>query len=42
MYAYRILVHLSRGGAEVQMYAPDMAQMHVIDHSKGQPSEESR
>ena len=38
----RILVHLSRGGAEVQMYAPDVSQMHVIDHSKGQPAEESR
>jgi len=39
----RILVHLSRGGAEVQMFAPDVSQMHVIDHSKGQPVEtESR
>ncbi|KAM6986085.1 glutamine amidotransferase-like class 1 domain-containing protein 3, mitochondrial isoform 2-T2 [Aplochiton taeniatus] len=41
--ASAILVHLSRGGAEVQMYAPDISQMHVIDHSKGQPAEtESR
>ncbi|KAB5576867.1 hypothetical protein PHYPO_G00203440 [Pangasianodon hypophthalmus] len=40
--ASAILVHLSRGGAKVQMYAPDVAQLHVIDHSKGQPSEESR
>ncbi|CAM2096843.1 unnamed protein product [Caretta caretta] len=41
--ASAILVHLSRGGAEVQMYAPDIPQMHVIDHSKGQPTEaESR
>ncbi|KAF5903104.1 ES1 protein, mitochondrial-like, partial [Clarias magur] len=40
--ASAILVHLSRGGAQVQMYAPDITQMHVIDHSKGQPSEESR
>ncbi|XP_074015300.1 glutamine amidotransferase-like class 1 domain-containing protein 3, mitochondrial isoform X2 [Numenius arquata] len=41
--ASAILVHLSRGGAEVQMYAPDVPQMHVIDHSKGQPAEaESR
>ncbi|XP_048095244.1 glutamine amidotransferase-like class 1 domain-containing protein 3, mitochondrial [Alosa alosa] len=41
--ASAILVHLSRGGAEVQMYAPDVAQMHVIDHGKGQPMEnESR
>ncbi|KAH0624793.1 hypothetical protein JD844_032600 [Phrynosoma platyrhinos] len=38
-----ILVHLSRGGADVQMYAPNISQMHVIDHSKGQPAEgESR
>lgn len=37
------LVHLSRGGAEVQIFAPDIPQMHVIDHTKGQPSEsESR
>ncbi|KAM4887097.1 glutamine amidotransferase-like class 1 domain-containing protein 3, mitochondrial [Thomomys bottae] len=37
------LVHLSRGGAEVQIFAPDVPQMHVIDHTKGQPSEsESR
>lgn len=39
----RALVHLSRGGAEVQIFAPDIPQMHVIDHTKGQPSEsESR
>nr|XP_028583155.1 glutamine amidotransferase-like class 1 domain-containing protein 3A, mitochondrial isoform X3 [Podarcis muralis] len=41
--ASAILVHLSREGASVQMYAPDISQMHVIDHSKGQPAEgESR
>ncbi|KAJ8388549.1 hypothetical protein AAFF_G00132630 [Aldrovandia affinis] len=41
--ASAILVHLSRGGAEVQMYAPNISQMHVIDHGKGQPVEkESR
>ncbi|NWV23007.1 GAL3B protein, partial [Origma solitaria] len=41
--ASAVLVHLSRGGAEVHMYAPDVPQMHVIDHSKGQPAEaESR
>ncbi|MBV98719.1 ES1 protein mitochondrial, partial [Eschrichtius robustus] len=34
-----ILVHLSRAGAEVQIFAPDIPQMHVIDHTKGQPSE---
>ncbi|XP_003463997.1 glutamine amidotransferase-like class 1 domain-containing protein 3, mitochondrial isoform X1 [Cavia porcellus] len=41
--ASAILVHLSRGGAEVQIFAPDIPQMHVIDHTQGQPSEkESR
>ncbi|XP_075398343.1 glutamine amidotransferase-like class 1 domain-containing protein 3, mitochondrial [Tenrec ecaudatus] len=37
--ASAILVHLSRGGADVQIFAPDVPQMHVIDHTKGQPSE---
>lgn len=36
------LVHLSRSGAEVSMFAPDVAQMHVIDHTKGEPASESR
>ena len=31
------LVHLSRGGAQVSMFAPDVDQMHVIDHTKGAP-----
>ncbi|KAF3815591.1 hypothetical protein GH733_016864 [Mirounga leonina] len=37
--ASAVLVHLSRGGAEVQIFAPDIPQMHVVDHAKGQPSE---
>ncbi|XP_037686650.1 glutamine amidotransferase-like class 1 domain-containing protein 3A, mitochondrial [Choloepus didactylus] len=37
--ASAILVHLSRAGAAVEIFAPDVAQMHVIDHIKGQPSE---
>ncbi|KAM3934333.1 glutamine amidotransferase-like class 1 domain-containing protein 3, mitochondrial [Leptodactylus fuscus] len=40
--ASAILVHLSRAGAEVKMFAPDIPQMHVIDHSKGEASQESR
>lgn len=36
------LVHLSRAGAEVSMFAPDVAQMHVIDHTKGEEQSESR
>ncbi|KAG8513714.1 Periodic tryptophan protein 2, partial [Galemys pyrenaicus] len=37
-----VLVHLSRAGADVQIFAPDIPQMHVVDHTKGQPSEETR
>ncbi|XP_059020867.1 glutamine amidotransferase-like class 1 domain-containing protein 3, mitochondrial isoform X1 [Mustela lutreola] len=37
--ASAVLVHLSRGGAKVQIFAPDIPQMHVVDHTKGQPSE---
>merc|ERR1712018_904806 len=33
------LVHLSRGGATVGMFAPNVPQMHVVDHTKGAPSE---
>ncbi|XP_067897404.1 glutamine amidotransferase-like class 1 domain-containing protein 3, mitochondrial [Heterodontus francisci] len=40
--ASAILVHLSRGGAEFQLYAPDISQMHVVDHIKGEPAGESR
>ncbi|XP_003218726.1 glutamine amidotransferase-like class 1 domain-containing protein 3, mitochondrial isoform X1 [Anolis carolinensis] len=36
------LVHLSRAGAEVKIFAPNIEQMHVIDHLKGCPSEEKR
>nr|CAD7586347.1 unnamed protein product [Timema genevievae] len=41
--ASAILVHLTRAGAEPVCYAPDIPQMHVVDHSKGSPVEgESR
>lgn len=36
------LVHLSRSGVSVSMFAPDVPQMHVIDHTKGAPAEEAR
>ena len=29
------MVHLSRAGADVSMYAPDIPQMHVLNHAKG-------
>ncbi|XP_059833151.1 glutamine amidotransferase-like class 1 domain-containing protein 3, mitochondrial [Hypanus sabinus] len=37
-----VMVHLSRAGAEVQLYAPNVKQMHVVNHLSGQPTEESR
>jgi len=36
------LVHLSRAAATVSMFAPDVKQMHVIDHTKGEPLEQER
>uniref|UniRef100_A0A670IIR9 DJ-1/PfpI domain-containing protein n=1 Tax=Podarcis muralis TaxID=64176 RepID=A0A670IIR9_PODMU len=40
--ASAVLVHLSRAGAEVKIFAPNIEQMHVVDHLKGCPSEEKR
>uniref|UniRef100_A0A8C7YBI7 Zgc:162944 n=1 Tax=Oryzias sinensis TaxID=183150 RepID=A0A8C7YBI7_9TELE len=40
--ASAVLVHLSRGGATVQMFAPNIEQMHVVNHLKGEPAEEKR
>ncbi|XP_041368741.1 glutamine amidotransferase-like class 1 domain-containing protein 3A, mitochondrial [Gigantopelta aegis] len=40
--ASAVMVHLSRGGANVSMFAPDINQMHVINHTKGEPMEPSR
>ncbi|XP_072127378.1 glutamine amidotransferase-like class 1 domain-containing protein 3, mitochondrial [Mobula birostris] len=37
-----VMVHLSRAGAEVQLYAPNVKQMHVVNHLTGQPTEEAR
>lgn len=36
------LVHLSRADAAVSIFAPNIPQMHVIDHTKGAPAEEKR
>ena len=33
------LVALTRAGAEIKCFAPDVDQMHVIDHTKGEPME---
>ncbi|XP_056610104.1 glutamine amidotransferase-like class 1 domain-containing protein 3, mitochondrial [Triplophysa dalaica] len=40
--ASAILVHLSRHQATVKIFAPNIDQMHVVDHLKGSPTEEKR
>ncbi|XP_040298494.1 glutamine amidotransferase-like class 1 domain-containing protein 3A, mitochondrial [Bufo bufo] len=40
--ASAVFVHLSRDGAQYVAFAPNIDQMHVVDHVKGQPSEEKR
>lgn len=37
-----ILLHLDRHGAEVTCAAPDIDQLHVIDHLRGEPTDERR
>lgn len=37
--ASAVLVHLSRAGADVSIYAPDIPQMHVLNHAKGDVAE---
>lgn len=37
--AVSILIHLSRQGAEVSMFAPDVAQAGVVNHATHQPAE---
>ncbi|MGE4279334.1 MAG: isoprenoid biosynthesis glyoxalase ElbB [Magnetospirillum sp.] len=36
------LLAVDRAGASYQCFAPDVAQMHVVNHLTGQPSDESR
>uniref|UniRef100_A0A8C3CPL5 GAL3A protein n=1 Tax=Cairina moschata TaxID=8855 RepID=A0A8C3CPL5_CAIMO len=36
------LVHLSRGGAEVKIFAPNIEQRDVVNHLKGSPTDEKR
>lgn len=40
--ASAVLVHLSRAGAKVQMFAPDSDQMHVVNHCEGKPADGKR
>ncbi|XP_066496193.1 putative glutamine amidotransferase-like class 1 domain-containing protein 3B, mitochondrial [Tiliqua scincoides] len=40
--ASAVAVHLSRAGAQVEFYAPDTDQVHVVDHVRGQLSKERR
>lgn len=36
------LIHLSRAGVQTSMYAPDINQMHVVDHTKGEEMQPAR
>lgn len=36
------LLALDRGGAQAVCFAPDVDQMHVVDHLSGEPTEETR
>lgn len=40
--ASAIMVHLSRAGAEVTIFAPDVEMMHVVNHCKGEPVADKR
>lgn len=40
--ASAVLVHLSRGGANTHIFAPDKEQMHVINHLTGQPEDNQK
>ncbi|NP_001120061.1 uncharacterized protein LOC100145051 [Xenopus tropicalis] len=37
-----VYVHLSRAGAQTEFFAPNTDQMHVVSHTKGQPTKETR
>lgn len=41
-WCFRAMVHLSRHEAEVGIFAPNIEQMHAIDHTKGEPMEVNR
>ncbi|KAA0709078.1 ES1 protein -like protein, mitochondrial [Triplophysa tibetana] len=40
--ASAVMVHLSRASAKVQMFAPDVEMMHVVNHCKGEPVADKR
>lgn len=40
--ASAVMVHLSRAGAEVNFFAPDTEQMHVVNHITGSATDEKR
>lgn len=40
--AVMTLLAIDRSGGSYQCFAPDVAQMHVVNHLTGQPSDESR
>jgi len=40
--ASAVMVHLSRVGSQCKLFAPDIAQMHVVNHTNGEAMEETR
>ncbi|XP_014675702.1 PREDICTED: ES1 protein homolog, mitochondrial-like [Priapulus caudatus] len=40
--ASAVMVHLSRGGVKMQLFAPDIDQMHVVNHLTGNPADGQR
>ncbi|XP_043913574.1 ES1 protein homolog, mitochondrial-like [Protopterus annectens] len=40
--ASAVMVHLSRAGAEVNFFAPNIEQMHVVNHTSGSATDEKR
>ncbi|KAL5483899.1 hypothetical protein EMCRGX_G020319 [Ephydatia muelleri] len=40
--ASAVMVHLSRHGVQVALFAPDQPQMHTVNHLSGKATEESR
>lgn len=40
--ASSVMIHLSRNNAEVQFYAPDIEQLHTINHLNGEVQTETR
>ncbi len=40
--AASVIIHLSRHNADVSFFAPNVEQMHVVNHLSGEPQAEIR